>query len=313
MKVIRIFFITISLIISTIYSLQAQTTEGTDFWLTFGQNGGYVQPDYVNLQIRIVAKDHQTSVTIFFTNSGTHIDTVIEARQVFTHVLSNMEKTAVYNNATGITNKSVHITSAMPVTVYALNQLSASADATNILPVTALGTEYYQISYIGYSLYDAYAVIATEDNTEVYPKNAPAISLNRGDVYYKVNSSDMTGDYISSNKPIAHFTLALYPGIFGGGDHFFQQMAPVHVWGKNFFVPVSHPVHDVVRIVISQNNTKITQVGGIIRSVGGSQTNLENLQAGQFVELEVPFDSCGCTIQANKPVGACTFYGGGDA
>ena len=312
MKKIYCFFITIALIISAISSLQAQTTEGTDFWLTFGQNNTSVLPTNLDLQIRIVAKDHRTNVTVFFTHLGTSVDTVIEARQVYTHILTQTEKSAVYNSNTGTTNFSVHLTTDMPVTVYALNQISASADATNILPITALGTEYYQIAYTTIPN-DAYAVIATENGTQVYQNNVPvAPPLNKGDVYYKVNVPDMTGDYISANKPIAHFALTKLFAIFGAGDHLMQQMAPTHTWGKNFFVPVAHPTHDVVRIVVSKNGTNIQQVGGIMRAVGNSQTTLTNLQAGQFVELEVPSSNFGCWIQANQPVGICTFYGGGN-
>jgi len=96
-----------------------------------------------------------------------------------------------------------------------------------------------------------------------------------------------------------------------------QQLAPVNTWGNNFFVPVSNLAPDRVRIVVSQNNTKITQTGGIIQEVSGAQTVLENLQAGQFVELEMALADNGCYIEADKPIGVCSFLksamGGGRA
>jgi len=71
-------------------------------------------------------------------------------------------------------------------------------------------------------------------------------------------------------------------------------------------VPVSIFSQDRVRIVISQNNTNITQTGGIIQTnIPGAQDKLHGLQAGQFVELEV--GDTGCYIQADKPVGVCSF------
>ena len=315
----RKIYIIVAFILFSVSSLQAQTTEGTEFWLTFGANGAGdgALPNLVDLQIRIVAKDHQTNGTIFFTNLNTYVDFEIGAKQVYTYILSEIEKAAVYNSPIGnnysvITHYSAHITTTMPVTVYALNQGLSSTDATNVLPVTALGTKYYQISYTSpLSRADAYAVIATENNTQVYQDNIPVATLNRGDVYYKGRFYDMTGACISSDKPIAHFALAGTFAIFGSADNLFQQMAPMHVWGKNFFAPVSHPVRDVVRIVVSQDNTNIWQEGGTIRAVSGAQTTLENLQPGQFVELEVPIGSNGCYIKANKPVGVLTFYGGG--
>ena len=86
-----------------------------------------------------------------------------------------------------------------------------------------------------------------------------------------------------------------------------QQLAPVNTWGKNFFVPVSNRTRDFVRIVASQNGTNITQIGGNIRNVEGGQTSLSNLNAGQWVELEVLLENNGCYIQADKPIGVCTY------
>jgi len=85
-----------------------------------------------------------------------------------------------------------------------------------------------------------------------------------------------------------------------------QQLAPVNMWGNIFFVPATHFTRDIVRIVASQNNTNITQIGGILRpDVPGTQPSLDALQAGQFVELEI--GSAGCYIQADKPIGVCSF------
>jgi len=321
----KVTYFLITIFLSTLISLQAQTTEGTEFWLTFGKID-YVTTEYsyIHLQIRIVAKDHQTTGTIFFTNIDTYIDFEIEAMQVYTYNLSEAEKAAVYNayqTSPSGNNLSVYITSNMPVTVYAMNRFNnLSYDVTNVLPVTALGTEYYQISYpvlINVSvLFNTYAVIATEDHTEVYQNNIQVATLNKGYLYYTCCSvREMTGYYISANKPIAHFAfspISLPNGIpQSSGSHLFQQMAPVHAWGKEFFVPISHTVREYVRIVASQNDTKITQIGGTVRTdVTGAQTTLDNLQAGQFVELEVPLSNLGCYIKANKPVGVCTFLPG---
>jgi hypothetical protein len=59
MKTIRYFFITLLLVISSIFCLQAQTTSGRDFWLTFGDNAGR-NYTLVELQIRIVSGSNPT-------------------------------------------------------------------------------------------------------------------------------------------------------------------------------------------------------------------------------------------------------------
>ena len=285
MKRIYCFLITILLFISAIYPLQAQTTGGKKFWLTFGNNAGYSY-NTLDLQIRIVGGDAPTSGTIEFTDLGTSIPFSVLAQQVYTYSLDNTEKQAVYNGVAGKSNRSIHITTNNPVTVYALTQHTATTDATNVLPVTALGTDYYQISYepFYYTYYvpipppptpwtgthlDAYAVIATEDDIHISYNGAPLPVLNTGQVYYQTSSTDMTGAHITANKPVAFFAVsqgALIPRASGAVDCLMQQLDPVNTWGKNFFVPVSHLTHDRVRIVASENNTNITQVGGTIVS-----------------------------------------------
>ena len=69
---LRTFLIAIALLISVISPLQAQTTEGKEFWITFGQTGT-LQPSFpaLSLQIRIVSGNAATTGTIHFTHLGT--------------------------------------------------------------------------------------------------------------------------------------------------------------------------------------------------------------------------------------------------
>jgi hypothetical protein len=296
------------------FLLHAQIdTRGTDFWLAFGKNSSANSSSSVEFQIRVVGGDQPATGSIDFTGLGTSIPFTVAAGQVFTHSLSLAQKNAVDNMLGGI-NTSVHITSDMPITAYALNQQSATTDATNILPVPALGMEYYHISYQPISSrLDAYAVIATENSTNVYHNNTPVATLNKGQVYYRTSSSDMTGSYITADQPVAFFALNGGCNIPSGktaADILFQQLAPVNTWGKNFYVPASHLGKDVVRIMVSQNGTNITQTGGAQLFPTGSQASLTNLQAGQWVELVVELSRYGCFIQADKPVGVCAYLAG---
>ncbi|MCL2766830.1 MAG: InlB B-repeat-containing protein, partial [Peptococcaceae bacterium] len=287
----------------------AQTTGGTNFWLTFGQNYNFPASS-VDLQIRVVCRDLPAFGVIYFTEIDDVVSFDVDPGEVYTYTLTDPQKVAVYNNSgTSTNNKSIHITSNQPITVYALNQTSASADATNILPLTALGTYYYQISYSPFSnVSDAYAIVVTENNTEISHGTTSLGTFNAGEVYYRTSNTDMTGTRITSNKPVAFFALnqsAIIPNDCDAADCLMQQLAPVHTWGKNFFVPVSQFPRDRVRIVASQNNTKLTLTGGVV--VSG---NPNNMQAGQFVELDVYYNNNGCYIQADKPVGVCTYLTG---
>jgi hypothetical protein len=312
---------------------QGASTQGTDFWLTFGSNMSN-SANSVDLQIRIVGSETAATGTIRFTALTGAASTVtfsVAAGEVFTYGLNTTQKQAAYNTTAGASNYSIHITSSSPVAVYALNQTSATTDATNVLPVAALGNEYYHISYqpesrptsnecLACPHVDAYAVVATQNNTTIFNNPISPTILNEGDVYYHTSYNDMTGSHVTADKPIAFFAMCRSTFIPAtqttSREHLFQQLAPVHTWGKNFFVPASHLGKDRIRIVASQNGTNISQSGGSIQAVTGGQTTLTNLNAGQWVELEISLANKGCYIQADKPVGICAFlttdqYNGG--
>ena len=303
-----------------IFSLRAQTTSGTDFWLTFGRN--LDQPynsSLLTLQIRIVGNEQAATGTIHFTNLGEagSVTFSVAAGGVFTHELTLAQKQAVYHDfiKSTITDFSVHITSTAPVTAYAFNGIPASVDATNILPITVLGMDYYHISYTPTAsmsdCYDAYAVVATQNNTQVFHNGVLEATLNTGQVYYRVPPAvAMTGSHITTDKPAAFFALlqgANVPAGYTAVDCLFQQLAPINTWGTKFFVPVSWLGKDRVRVMVSQNGTNISQTGATLVSATGSQMTLTNLNAGQWIELEVLLTNNGCYIQSDKPIGVCAY------
>ena len=293
-----------------IFFIRAQSISGTEFWLTFGEN--YTTPSI--LQIRVVGGDNATSGTIRFTKLGTAVNFSVPARQVYTYTLNDAQIQAVTNVTMGKSNHSVSITTDEPVGVYAMNQDKINSnDVTNILPIDVLGVEYYHISYTPYQAPDTYAVVAVENNTTLYHEGSMVAILNLGEVYFRTDDNSMTGAHITANKPVAYFSLSKgvqIPSNFIAVDCLMQQLAPVKTWGNLFFVPVSHLTRDIVRIVVSENNTNITQTGGKLLFPAGAQSSLTNLKAGQFVELEVSLNSNGCYIQSDKPVGVCTFLTG---
>jgi hypothetical protein len=308
--------------------LFSQTTEGKDFWLTFGENDySYDNP---NLQIRVATKE-ATNVRITFTelgSSSTITPPIIAAGEVYTLTLGGSQKSAVYlnKNATGLSSKSMRIESDQPVTVFAFNQNDWSSDATNVLPVNALGKEYYQISYIASTnTQDGYHIIATEDGTLV-TANGTSVSMNAGQVlsvYTTGQAGDLTGRYTTSNKPVAFFATnggAFIPSnsegslggfLTGNSDNLFQQMLSVRTWGKNFCIPVTKRGVERIRILASQDGTIISHQGGIVKTYPAPGKGSLNLNKGEFVEMEISAGTGasigGCFISSNKPVGICSY------
>jgi len=297
------------------FSLQAQIdTRGTDFWLgIMGRTSGGG-----DVSIRVVSGNQAAMGSIYFTHLGTSVPFFIPANSVFTHDLNSSQKQAIQSVSTGTTDYSVHITSSTLVTVYCLSAAgNAACDATNVLPVTALGTDYYQMNYTQASpsnYTSDYLVVAVQNNTQVFHNGSLAATLGTGGVYYRKNTSDNTGTHITTSKPAAFIAAtggAYIPLGSAAIDNMLQQLAPVNTWGKNFFIPVTVRKRERIRVVASQNGTNITQTGGVIQSVAGGQTSLNNLNAGQWVELEISLANNGCYLQANKPVGVCSYLTGG--
>jgi len=116
-----IFLTILSLLCSA--SLQAQVnygSRGTDFWLTFGQNLNHGAM-YIHLQIRFVAGDQETKVTLRFTDPAPTRTFTLAAGEAFTHSFTTFEKNALYRTATGVSNGSVRITSDHPIMAYAFS------------------------------------------------------------------------------------------------------------------------------------------------------------------------------------------------
>ena len=316
MKTIKYFLITAALFVHSIFSLQAQSTEGKEFWLTFGDVETPIALSSNLYTIRIVNGSQATAGYISFKSLGTTEYFTINPFGIYEYDLSSTEKEAVSNTTPGISNKSIYIFSENPVTVYAGALRGSNGDVTNVLPLTTLNTEYYQISYRPWgtnSMTDAFAVVATQKNTIVDYERV-STPLNAGDVFYRTSFSDLTGNHISSNKPVALFAVNQYASIphstnpFSSTSRLFQQLAPINTWDRIFFVPVTIHQSNHVRIVVSQNNTNITQKGGTIQTdVLGAQTTLANLQAGDFVELIIHSADSGCYIQSEKPIAVCSY------
>jgi len=313
MKNIRYLLATV-LLIQNVFLLSAQTTEGNEFWVTFGiMTSPPMTPTTINnfeYRIRIVNGNYSTVGSIFFTDLGISRNFSIEPYEVYDYTLDNTEKYVVYNSTAGTSNNSIQITTSNFVSAYALGRYLQYCDVTNLLPLTTFGTEYRNLSYRGQinSYQDAYLVVATQNNTHLYHNGDSIATLNAGQVYYNTSATDMTGTHITSNYPIALF--AAHQGTiipFGIGCVIFQQISPVNTFGKTFFVPFAICENERIRIVVTQKGTDITQTGGTIQTLYGGQPILTNLQAGNFVELEMLSGSNGCYITSNYPVGVCSY------
>jgi hypothetical protein len=292
------------------------TTQGRDFWVTFGPNYVANYPDvFIALNI---AANQDTDVTLTFTETGQvaqyHItgDTVhqIDLSKVQGNVppnntnlgdMRNMVYTRFVPNIAinGVTNnKSLHIESTMPVSIYAFNTGDNSTDATLLMPTQTWGTDYYRLSYRPYqSTRDVELIIAKEDGTELFLDGAPTpfAIIDAGQVRHLYSETNIDGDgidfsgrHITSGKPVAYFThlqLAQVPAGDPGmpaADILLEQLAPVNQWGTKFLVPnipqvvafYENPSNILVdelnhiRIIASEDDTTVSYTGASLRTTG---------------------------------------------
>jgi len=91
MKKLFFYLIITQLCIQSFFSLQAQNTEGTEFWLTYGRNRNTLyNNNNLDLQIRVVGGKNLTKGTMYFTNLDDSVCFTIPAHQRFNHTLTNV-------------------------------------------------------------------------------------------------------------------------------------------------------------------------------------------------------------------------------
>jgi gliding motility-associated-like protein len=140
-------------------------TEGRRFFVAFSENIYQAVP-----QTRLIMTAAEaTSGTISNPRTGWSRTFSIPANTVIQVTIS---LTDAYNtDGETVSNRGLMVAAAKKISLYASNFESTSSDATNVLPVEALGDEYYSISYNGHrstnsvNTPEEFLIVATEDNT----------------------------------------------------------------------------------------------------------------------------------------------------
>lgn len=246
-------------------TLFAQSTEGTDFWVTLmrGDDGNY---DALLLSF---SANHATKVYIENKETG-YRDTVevgdndikqlnLNAHESSCYVTDAQEETPVY--------RALHVTSDKPISLIAANYKNKSFDVASILPTRALLSEYRIQCYDPYSHSGTaqgshFAIVAADDNvivdivltagTDKGEQAGDTITtdvLKRGQVYYvwtgngEGSTKDFTGTEVKArdNKKIAVFNGNSHTNIPSkeDRDHIYSQAMPINYWGRRFAITSS--------------------------------------------------------------------------
>ncbi len=330
-----LFLIIISLF-STASFAQAFSNEGKDFWIPYPEHiDGTLSAMgiYITGDVNAIGNIAVGAVNIPFTLTANAV--------VYKFIGPNAAGNAANNNVylggfqdNVIAGKGIHVTSNVPVVVFAHIIRSARSGATLALPSTVWGKEYIVPSYAnsggtgvgqGYGVVD---VIASIPNTVVeitptattrnglHPIGTPfTITLpNVGDIYQLefAQNADMSGTKIKSIasgtsgcNPIAVFSATTWSAINcnsgNGGDNFYQQLFPTGTWGKQF---VTGPLKKVATNAADNNVDAIrvfvsdpTTV--VTRISNGVISTLTGLTVSNYYEYS---SSLPTLLQADKPI-----------
>ncbi|GAB3903446.1 PKD domain-containing protein [Mucilaginibacter boryungensis] len=256
------------------------SNKGTEFWTVWMNH----KDDTGSNMSLYITGDSNTSGSVDFIDGVTaSIPFTVTANAV---TVVNIP-TSVYLAAGGKFSKGIHITSLKNIVVYAHIYANARSGATLVLPVNAMGKDYYSINYTQKpaTAFSAFCVVATENNTsvEITPtaklttgeaaNTKFTITLQKGEVYQGLSSTDLTGTHIKSVstgtegcKKIAVYSgsswIAITCTTKASADNLFQQSYPTASWGKSYVTaPLSGRNYDVFRIVYS-DPTAIVKLNG---------------------------------------------------
>ena len=284
----------------------AQTTEGTEFWVTFMNNYERESGDE-GLTLTLIASSRQnTTVTVCNPQTGWKQDFTVSASQVREFVVPH-EQGYTYNAGTA-EKRGLKVTSDYPISLYASNFYEWTYDATIVLPKEGLGKDYIVQVYENELFSKEFAVVATEANTQVTitphavttdgkAKDVPyTVSLQEGETYQvmsKVKGSDFSGSRIQSNKPVAVFAGHQCINIQTGNkwcDHIVEQQMPVNMWGCQFALTKTYGQNgDRVMVTAKEDNTEIKVNGSIVTTLSKQATYTFRLtDASAFVDASRP-------------------------
>lgn len=213
---------------------------------------------------------------------------------------SNVRSLAGQTNHYGL-----HITATEEISVYVILSSKYSMDASNILPINAIQSEYYTQDYSPVVKDDfsntisMVTILATENNTQVdiIPNGATydghasgvpySITLQEGQTYYMMSAANQQigGSHIQARngKKIAVFCgipLTNIPSNIAARDGLFEQVMPVDYWGNQFVVTRSLWKNgNLIGITAMEDGTEVKIDGNSVTQINAGETYYVMLQS----------------------------------
>ncbi|MGI4750942.1 MAG: PKD domain-containing protein [Janthinobacterium lividum] len=332
-KLLKIIFAIVMLCLATKNLVRAQSVsnEGQEFFSVFPTHVPNMPTQLANISIFITGKQASSGTVSVngYSQKFTVIANTVSEIQVprASAYINDIESGRV------LANRAIHIVvdAGQPnVVVYAHIFAGARSAASLILPIKALGQQYYSMNYTQSAIsggQNYITVIASEANTKVFLRRgttdlvAGGITLpNIGDVYEYLSYNDLSGVSVSVDPTTSGCKrFAMFSGSSGDAindptctphsiDPLYQQDYPIESWGKTYgFIPFSmaapgsifateRTLGQYVRVVAQSDNTNV-QINGV---------TVATLNTGGFYTTPSPL-SQPASISADKPISVAQY------
>ena len=275
----------------------AQSTMGTDFWVTFLPNSD--DPD-VTLSLIAAGARPCTGVV---TNPRTNYSQSFSVTPGITTTVPIIKAQAYnFNGSDCIQNTALHVVTTDTISLYASNFKTRTFDVTDVLPTQSLGSDYILQTFVATFKsgdqrdldhdYSTFSILAIENQTQVnitlsnnslngHFANTPfSVTLNAGECYQMKSSEfgDFSGTHIAvaDNKKIAVFAgnqCAYVPSGYGFADHLVEQMMPTTCWGQHFVISNTMlRSRDIIRVTALNDHCQIKKNGVVLTTINARQT-----------------------------------------
>jgi len=271
MNYIKVLFLGVFLSLFGSIFGQETTSKGKDFWLGFMAHINGTGSNSANMSLYITS-DSATTGTVSIPGQSWSLNFPVGKDSVTVVPIPN---TTAYVGCTDcIQNKGIHVTSVLPIAMYAHIYRDYRSDATLVLPTATAGKEYRVMTWSqetnngsGDVVSKAvFMIVASSDNTKVRitPANSTVqkasgvwavgtpynITLNKGEIYQGMAPNrydDLTGtliEVIDTGSTASCKKVSVFSGNTGtslgncGGlnskDNLYEQLFPVNSWSTDF-------------------------------------------------------------------------------
>ena len=317
---------------SSWWNTDYNTTEGTEFWVTFMDNyGKHVQDEDLSLTIYATARNSANVVVSgTWTDPITHTSTswsksfIVHEGGVDSIFIPNqvayLQESNQTTNAEWL-NKGIKITSDKPISLYSHNANVDSYDASLILPTQGLNKEYVIQTFSVDNQATEFAIVSASANNnitinlrETRSNNITtttnlSFTLEEGQTYcYRPADRliSLTGTTICATEPIAVFQggqHAKIPANIDPASHIYHQVFPIDFWGKMYIATrSSNNAIDIIRITALKNDTKVFKEGTLVATLNALETyeDMISWQEDEKAKLYTSSNPTECYLYASK-------------